>query len=137
MKSSSSTRNETIRDFGFLAPTGFTSSLLSLLSFSTDPDGQDNARELHCTPHGEFRRPVEHRAGNRNQLRAQHELRKPVQHLDRDLAAVRYPMQQCGGGPMDVGHRHNALFILVTVTEMSASGTLADVSWPRAMWSFT
>jgi hypothetical protein len=45
-------------------------------------------------------------------------------------------MKQCGGSPMDVGHRHNACFIPVTVTEMSAPLALADVFRPRAMWNF-
>ena len=70
------------------------------------------------------------------QLRAQRKVRKPAQHLDLNFAAVGYPMKQCGSSPTDVGHCHNPLFIPVTVTETSASGTLADVSWPRAMWSF-
>jgi hypothetical protein len=43
------------------------------------------------------------------------------------LAAVRYPMKQRGGSPTDVGHWRKALFIPVTVTEMSPSGTLGDV----------
>jgi hypothetical protein len=107
-----------------------------LRALSTDSDGQDNARELHCTPHREFRRPVEHRTGTRNQLRAQHKVSKPAQHLDRYLAAVGYPMKQCGGSPPDVGHCHIALFIPVTVTEMSAPVTPTDVFWPRAMSSF-
>ena len=110
---------------------------LSLLGLNTHPDGQDNARKLQRTPHGKLRRPVEHRAGTRNQLRVQHELSKLAQHRDWNFAAVGYPMKQRGGSPTDVGHWRKALWIPVTVTEMSPSGTLVDVFWPRAMWSFT
>jgi hypothetical protein len=106
-----------------------------LVDVDTHPDGQDNARKLHCTPHGEFTRPIEHRAGTRNQFRVQHELRKRAQRLDRNRAAVGYAMKQCSGSPMDVIHRHNALFVPVTVTEMSVLVALADLFWPQAMWN--
>ncbi|MBW1907718.1 MAG: hypothetical protein JRJ24_21020, partial [Deltaproteobacteria bacterium] len=62
-----------------------------------------------------------------NQLRAQHELRKPVRHLDRNFPAVGYPMKQCGRSRMDVGHRHNALFILDTVSRMGRFGTFGGL----------
>jgi hypothetical protein len=98
-----------------------------VLAFSTYPDGQDNAGELQRTPQRELRRLVEHRAGARNQLRVQHELRKLAQHLDRNLAAIGYPMKQCGGSPMDVGHRPDGLFILDTVSEMGRFGTFGGL----------
>ncbi|MBW1832597.1 MAG: hypothetical protein GQ551_10550 [Myxococcales bacterium] len=44
-------------------------------------------------------------------------------------------MKQCCGSPVDIVHRHNALFIPVTVTEMSVSVALADLFWPQAMWN--
>ncbi len=45
-------------------------------------------------------------------------------------------MKQCGGSALDVGQCDSSLFIPVTVTEMSPSGALPDVFWPRVMWSF-
>jgi hypothetical protein len=42
-------------------------------------------------------------------------------------------MKQCGGGPADVVHRHNGLFVSVTVTEMSALVAVADLSWRQTM----
>jgi hypothetical protein len=59
-----------------------------------------------------------------------------MQHRDRDLAAVRYPMKQCGGSALDVRQCDCSVFMPVTVTEMSRLGTLGDVLWPSAMWSF-
>jgi len=100
-------------------------------------DAQHQAGQLKRAPRGKLGRPVEQFTTHLHQLRAQHELRKPPQHPDRDLAAVRYPIKQCGGGATDIGHCCNALFIPVTVTEMSPSGALPDVFWPRVMWSFT
>jgi hypothetical protein len=44
-------------------------------------------------------------------------------------------MKQRCGSPVDIVHRHNALFIPVTVTEMSVSVALADLFWPQAMWN--
>ncbi len=35
---------------------------------------------------------------------------------------------------MNFTHLRNALFILVTVTEMSVPVALVNLSWPRAMW---
>jgi hypothetical protein len=46
-------------------------------------------------------------------------------------------MKQRGRGAMDIVHRHNPIFIPVTVTEMSRLGALPDVFWPRALSSFT
>jgi hypothetical protein len=60
-----------------------------------------------------------------------------MQHRDRDLAAVRYPMKQCGGCAPDVGQSDCSLFMQVTVTEMSRLGALPDVFWPRPVCSFT
>jgi hypothetical protein len=88
----------------------------------THPARQDNTRKLDRAPHRELRRPVEHLAATRNQLRAQHQVRKPVQRLDWNFAAVSYPMKQCSGGPMDIVHWHNGFFILDTVSEMGRFG---------------
>jgi hypothetical protein len=44
-------------------------------------------------------------------------------------------VKQCGSSPTDVGHCRSPLFIPVTVTEMSASRTLADVFLPLARLS--
>ena len=101
--------------------------LLSSLALNTRPDSQDNARKLQRTPHGKLGWPVEHRAGTRNQLRAQHELRKLAQHRDRNFAAVSHPMKQSSGGPMDVGHWLNAIFVLDTVSEMGRFGAFAGL----------
>ena len=45
-------------------------------------------------------------------------------------------MKQRGGSPLDVGQSDRSLVIPVTVTEMSQSGTLVDVSRLRAVSSF-
>ena len=97
------------------------------LDVNTHPDGQDNARKLRRTPHGKLGWPVEHRTGTRNQLRMQHEVRKPAQHLDRNLTAVGDPMKQSSGGPMDVGHWLDAIFVLDTVSEMGRFGAFSGL----------
>ena len=101
----------------------------------TRPDCQDNARELDRAPRRELGWSFEYVSAHLDQLRPQHGLREPAQRHDRNLTAVRYPMQQRGGSPMDVIHRHNAPFILVTVTEIGALVALADLFWPQAMWN--
>jgi hypothetical protein len=50
-----------------------------------------------------------------------------VRHVDRNFAAVGYPMKQCGRSRTDVGHRHNALFILDTVSRMGRFGTFGGL----------
>jgi len=94
---------------------------------SSRPESQDNARKLDRAPCSELRRRVEHLPATRNQLRAEHELRKPVRHLDRNFPAVGYPMKKRGGSPVDVGHRHDALCILDTVSEMGRFGTFGGL----------
>jgi len=106
-----------------------------LVDVDTCPDRQDNARELDRAPRRELGRSIEHLSAPRDQLRAQHELRKRAHYLERNSAAVGCPMKQCCGSPVDIVHWHNAPFIPVTVTEMSVLVALADLFWPQAMWN--
>jgi len=108
-----------------------------LVDVDTRPDCQDNARELDRAPRREFGWSFEYLSAHLDQLRPQHELRKPAQRHDRNLTAVGYPTQQRGGSPMDVIHLHNAPLIPVTVTEMRVLVALADVFWPQVMWNVT
>jgi len=113
------------------------SSVFVLVDVDTRTDRQDDARELERAPGHELGRCVQYLAAPCNQLGTQHELCEPAQYFDRNLAAIGYSMKQCGGSPMDGGHWHNAIFLPVTATEMSAPVVLADVFWPRAMWNFS
>jgi hypothetical protein len=88
---------------------------------------QHNARELDRAPDSELRRSAEHLAASRNQLRAQHEVRKLTHHLDRNLTALGYAMKHCGGSRAHLSHRNNALFILDTVSEMGRFGAFGGL----------